>query len=258
MSTRKFATWAVIGLAGGLITAPTSAHAAPAAAPAAEAWRVFQAPSAEAWRVFQTPAAEAWRVFNAPSAEAWRVFQAPSAEAWRRFEAPAATPAAPARRSVSAPMHSSSGKRIGTATLRESGGRVLITVDARWVTTGFHGLHVHAIGKCEKNSTDPADSSKKGAFLSAGGHWNPTNVSHPDHHGDLGNVYADKRNRVNQTLVTDRFRVRDLFDSDGSALVLHAGADNFANVPDRKGGPDEETLKAGDAGGRAACAVLAR
>jgi Cu-Zn family superoxide dismutase len=62
---------------------------------------------------------------------------------------------------------------------------------------------------------------------------------------------------------TDRFSIRDLFDDDGSALMVHAGRDNFANIPDRyksdasdTPGPDADTLATGDAGARAACGVV--
>jgi Cu-Zn family superoxide dismutase len=64
---------------------------------------------------------------------------------------------------------------------------------------------------------------------------------------------------------TDRFSLDDLFDSDGSALMVHAGRDNYANIPERYHshtentfGPDSETLATGDAGARAACGVVQR
>jgi len=31
--------------------------------------------------------------------------------------------------------------------------------------------------------------------------------------------------------VTDRFKVADLLDGDGSAVILHAGPDNYNNIP---------------------------
>ena len=30
---------------------------------------------------------------------------------------------------------------------------------------------------------------------------------------------------------TDRFTVDQLFDADGSAIIVHANADNYANIP---------------------------
>jgi Cu-Zn family superoxide dismutase len=69
-------------------------------------------------------------------------------------------------------------------------------------------------------------------------------------------VNADGTGRTKFT--TDRFQVDDPFDGDGSAVVLHAGADNFANIPVRyaPAGPDATTLATGDAGARFAWLVL--
>jgi superoxide dismutase, Cu-Zn family len=57
--------------------------------------------------------------------------------------------------------------------------------------------------------------------------------------------------------------VAELVDADGSALIVHAGRDNYANIPDHYHshtydtfGPDQDTLATGDAGERAACGVV--
>ena len=52
--------------------------------------------------------------------------------------------------------------------------------------------------------------------------------------------------------------MNDLFDADGSAVIVHAGPDNYANIPTRYTGPvpDATTLATGDAGGRVACGVV--
>jgi Cu/Zn superoxide dismutase len=55
---------------------------------------------------------------------------------------------------------------------------------------------------------------------------------------------------------TDRFTIADLRDVDGSAVMVHSGPDNFANIPARYGGPDQETLNTGDSGSRIACGVV--
>jgi Cu-Zn family superoxide dismutase len=55
---------------------------------------------------------------------------------------------------------------------------------------------------------------------------------------------------------SDRFTVAELLDEDGSALIIHSGPDNLANIPERYGGPDEETLASGDSGSRIACGVI--
>ena len=63
--------------------------------------------------------------------------------------------------------------------------------------------------------------------------------------------------------VTDRFDLSDLRDDDGSAVMVHVGRDNFANIPERyvsttsgQPGPDDATLATGDAGARYACGVV--
>jgi superoxide dismutase, Cu-Zn family len=64
---------------------------------------------------------------------------------------------------------------------------------------------------------------------------------------------------------THRFDVTQLFDGDGSAVVLHAGADNFGNVPIEPGKYEDPsqwysaptgTATTGDAGGRYGCGVV--
>jgi Cu-Zn family superoxide dismutase len=57
--------------------------------------------------------------------------------------------------------------------------------------------------------------------------------------------------------VSDRYSLADVV---GRALIVHAGPDNYANIPTRYAatGPDATTLATGDAGGRAACGVIRR
>lgn len=59
---------------------------------------------------------------------------------------------------------------------------------------------------------------------------------------------------------TDSFTVDELLDADGSAVIIHAGPDNYANIPTRysTSGPDAVTLATGDAGARIACGVIER
>lgn len=124
--------------------------------------------------------------------------------------------------------------------------RVLITVNLYDVSPGFHGFHIHEIAVCE------------GDFTSAGGHFDLQNVNHGQHSGDLPLLEADESGHVFLAVHTARFRFNDLFDNDGSAFVVHDGADNVANIPDRYGGADSVTLSNGDAGGRFACGVISR
>lgn len=118
----------------------------------------------------------------------------------------------------------------------------------------FHGFHVHATGVC-----NPAPSGTTNVpFGSSGGHWNPGNTNHGAHAGDLPSVLLTATGQSFAEFETDRFNVTQLIDAagDGSAVVLHAGPDNFANIPPVYGAPNAATLNTGDAGGRYACGVV--
>jgi Cu-Zn family superoxide dismutase len=94
-----------------------------------------------------------------------------------------------------------------------------------------------------------------GDFLSAGGHVGAGETDHGEHPGDLPSLYVAEDGAGSVTAVTDALTVGDLTDDDGSAIVVHAAPDNFANIPERyaPGGADEMTRNTGDAGGRIAC-----
>ena len=118
----------------------------------------------------------------------------------------------------------------------------------------FHGFHIHTTGVC-----NPAPSGSTNVpFGSAGGHWNPAGANHGAHKGDLPSVLMTAEGETYAKFETDRFNVTDLIDAagDGSAVVLHVGRDNFANIPAAYGGPNAATLATGDAGGRYACGVV--
>ena len=107
-------------------------------------------------------------------------------------------------------------------------------------------------------SPDPKDPAKIGDFLSAGGHVGADEADHGAHHGDLPALLVDSSGEGRLTVRTDAVTLADLQDDDGTALMLHADPDNLAHVPERyaPAGPDETTLKTGDAGDRVACGVV--
>ncbi|MEV7013785.1 superoxide dismutase family protein [Streptosporangium sp. NPDC051022] len=152
------------------------------------------------------------------------------------------------------------GATVGSLRIeRERYGKSRVIVAVKGLTAGYHGFHVHATGICDPKSTDPATGSP---FFSAGGHFNLGTGSHADHSGDLPALLVGADGTGSASVVTDRFRVDQLFDKDGSAVIVHALADNHANIPGRyadaggKAGPDEATLKTGDSGGRVGCGVI--
>ncbi|MBI2460207.1 MAG: superoxide dismutase family protein [Candidatus Rokubacteria bacterium] len=123
---------------------------------------------------------------------------------------------------------------------------VRVAVEASNLPPWFHGFHIHAVGKCEP------------PFTSAGGHFNPAGRPHPVHAGDLPNLLVNDGGKAAMAVKTARFAVNDLFDADGSAVIIHADPDNHANSPKRYGTPDDATLATGDAGGRIGCGVISR
>jgi Cu-Zn family superoxide dismutase len=150
-------------------------------------------------------------------------------------------------------LRDASGQQVGFAVFRERRGAIAVQAEVRQVAPGFHGFHVHAVGQCLP------------PYTSASGHYNPTGAAHGDHAGDLPTLLVNQDGTGRLEFDTDRFSVGDLFDADGSALILHAGRDNYSNIPTRYHshtentfGPDSETRATGDAGARAACGVVQR
>jgi len=160
---------------------------------------------------------------------------------------------------ITASLLDAAGAEAGTVELRFDADRTTVVVEASGLTPGPHGFHVHAIGVCEPGSPDPAAPTKTGDFLSAGGHLAKEGQVHSAHDGDLPSLMAAADGTARMTVTTDTLLEQNVLDADGSAAMVHAGADNFRNVPERYApqGPDETTSKTGDSGGRIACAVLA-
>lgn len=164
---------------------------------------------------------------------------------------------------MKAELKSADGRPVANATIDFSHGFATVTVETVGggiLTPGSHGMHIHSVGKCEPHSVGP-NGGPPGDFDSAGGHLQAPGHTAQPASGDLTplNVRADGSGKVVAT--TDTLTVDDLKGPDGSALIIHQGPDNFANIPQRYShdgipGPDAETLATGDAGPRVACAVL--
>jgi len=172
--------------------------------------------------------------------------------------ATALEPPPPAR--ARAVLRDSAGAEKGGVAFTQEGRRVLVEVTATGLSPGWHGFHVHAVGDCAVG--DPANP-----FTAAGGHLGsgaPANQSHSSHDGDMPLLYANGDGTARASLRTDNFTVAQVLDTggDGSAVVVHAVADNYANIPNRyrsttpgapASGPDAATLATGDSGGRQRC-----
>ncbi len=152
-------------------------------------------------------------------------------------------------RSAVAALHNAAGERVGTATFTQVRDLVRVQAEVWGLPPGFHGFHVHAVGSCDPTTAAP--------FTSAGGHLNPGGHDHAEHAGDMPVLYVLADGSGSLSFMTDRYSVADLFDADGSALIVHALPDNYANIPTRyAAAPDAMTLATGDAGGRLACGII--
>jgi Cu-Zn family superoxide dismutase len=163
---------------------------------------------------------------------------------------------------VRAALHDTAGAEVGEVVFKGDAG-VITRVEVELTAPGapnlgdFHGFHIHTTGTC-----DPAPSGSANVpFGSAGGHWNPGGAAHGSHAGDMPSVLLQGDGQTYAEFETDRFSVASLFDGDGSAVILHVGRDNFANIPSTYSsggvpGPNAATLATGDAGGRYACGVV--
>ncbi|TJZ79372.1 superoxide dismutase family protein [Rhodococcus oryzae] len=163
---------------------------------------------------------------------------------------------------ISVELKDAKGAEVGTVHFTEGDGFVQVSVEAENLTPGFHGLHIHEVAKCEANSVAPSGGAP-GDFLSAGGHFQAEgHTGHPAS-GDLTSLQVREDGTAELVTTTDTVTLEDLRNhGKGTAIVVHAGADNFANIPTRytlpenAPVPDQATLATGDAGGRVACGVI--
>ena len=149
-------------------------------------------------------------------------------------------------------LEDASGNQVGQVVFTERpDGKVFIAAVVNSLPPGFHGMHVHAVGNCEPAGDPP--------FSAAGEHMDTAGGTHPNHAGDLPSIYVNQDGTGELMFATDRLTLADLFDADGSAILIHANMDNFANIPADRYDPDPDatTLADGDSGPRIACGLIA-
>ena len=144
---------------------------------------------------------------------------------------------------ATAQIEDAQGNVVGNAQFTEGTGGLVVSVEAEGLAPGEHGIHLHETGAC-----DPP------AFESAGGHINPAEAQHGlenpagPHAGDLpGMTVADDGTAAYEAttdLVTLSGGDAALLDADGSAIVVHADADDQATDP------------TGNSGDRVACGIV--
>jgi Cu-Zn family superoxide dismutase len=167
--------------------------------------------------------------------------------------------------SITTHLRAPDGTQVATARFDFSNGYATITIATTGVgliAPGFHGVHIHKAGKCEANSVGPTGGAP-GDFLSAGGHFQAPGHSNEPASGDLTSLEVRRDGVGMLVTTTDAFAMDDLLTGQKTAIIIHAGADNFANIPPERysqtngtPGPDSMTMTTGDAGKRVACGVI--
>jgi len=136
------------------------------------------------------------------------------------------------------------GKSVGSVAVSDGASGLTLSVTASGMPAGTHGIHLHEKGLCERPK-----------FESAGKHWNPAGKLHgrdnPEgaHLGDLANLDIDASGAGTASFTIPGAMIASganmIADADGTALVIHAKADDYKTDP------------SGNSGDRIACAVLA-
>ncbi len=147
-----------------------------------------------------------------------------------------------AAQTANAKLADKSGKDVGTVELVQTPAGVLLKLAIKGLPSGEHAFHIHAVGKCEP------------PFESAGPHFNPENQKHGimaghGHAGDMPNLHIPQSGELivevlNAAVTVEKGKPNSMLDSDGSAIVIHAGKDDYKSDP------------AGNAGERIACGVI--
>ena len=195
----------------------------------------------------------------------WTGSPSPSAGAGESGSGEGSGAAAASGETLSADLKLPDGTTVATAEIAFADGHATVTVQttaAGELAPGFHGMHIHSVGRCEANSVAPTGGAPAN-FNSAGGHFQvPGHSGHPAS-GDLSSLQVREDGSAMVMTTTDAFTAEQLLEGAGTAIIIHEKADNFGNIPPERyqqvngdPPPDQTTLATGDAGARVACGVI--
>ncbi len=118
----------------------------------------------------------------------------------------------------------------GTVKFFQMPGGILVEAEISGLPgNGFFGFHIHEGGSCEGPT-----------FAATGSHYDPTNMPHPMHVGDLPPLLS-AGGKAYMTVLTNRFSMREIA---GRTVVIHSSPDDFRTQP------------AGDSGEKIGCGVI--
>jgi superoxide dismutase, Cu-Zn family len=136
---------------------------------------------------------------------------------------------------LSTELHTADGRSVATATFEFANGYATVTVKTtadHILTRGFHGLHIHEVGKCEPNSVDPMTGGRPGDFMSAGMHYQAPGHTGEPPSGDLTSLEVRQDGAAYLVTTTDAFTRDDLLAGSKTALMLH-GAEHSPDAEKR-------------------------
>jgi superoxide dismutase, Cu-Zn family len=141
-------------------------------------------------------------------------------------------------KSVTVNLKNAQGQSVGTATISSAAAGVKIQLNLKNLPPGEHGIHIHQAAQCDATDFNP-DGKQHGTLNPQG-----------PHAGDLMNFTVAADGTAKATLTGSMVNMgadsHSIFTNGGTALVIHAKADDMKTDP------------SGNSGDRIACGVITK